>query len=190
MKFLLSKGDLLLSRQALALVVTVRWHLWRTPFARLHAQWRAGVQQELDAAVARGLVHDTDTASDVEPTRASIHEVWDCSHAVRRAACLVPGASCLTQAMVLQMMLARRGHFCAVCIGVERRAAPDNSGEVAAPKFRSNPLARGSDVADGKFRAHAWVEWRGRVLIGGDVRGWKPLTVFAPIAPPTSSTSS
>ena len=203
MKLLLSKGDLLLSGQALALVVAVRWHLWRTPFARLHAQWRAGVQQELDAAFARGLVPDVDAAPgaapdaapDTTPTRASIDEVWNCSHAVRRAAWLVPQASCLTQAMALQMMLARRGHHCAVRIGVERRAAAPETqsdgleSDGLTPKFRANPLARGSDIADGKFRAHAWVEWHGRVLIGGDVRGWKPLTIFAPSAPPISKMS-
>lgn len=187
MKFLLSKGDLLLSRQALALVVKVRWRLWRTPFAPLQVQWRAQVQQELDAVGARGLAHDPNAT----PARASIDEVWDCSHAVRRAAWLVPKASCLTQAMALQMMLAQRGHHCAVCIGVERRAAaPENEIGGTAPKLQPNPLARGSDVADGKFRAHAWVEWHGRVLIGGDVRQWKPLTIFAPVAPPTSSTPS
>lgn len=187
MKFLLSKRDLLLSRQALALVTTVRWRLWRMPFAQLQAQWRAQVQGELDAAVARGLAHD----SSVAPARLSIDEVWDCSHSVRRTARLVPMASCLTQAMALQMMLAQRGYHCAVCIGVERRtASPEKSSGGAPPKFQLNPLARGSDIADGKFRAHAWVEWHGRVLIGGDVRQWKPLTIFAPVAPPTSSTPS
>ena len=182
---LFCKGDLLLSRQALALVIAVRYRLWRTPFAHLHAQWRAQVQQELDAAVARGLAHDLDAA----PARASIDEVWNCSHAVRRTARLVPVASCLTQAMALQMMLARRGHFCEVHIGVERRAAPENQSGGASSESRSNPQAHGSDIADGKFRAHAWVEWHGRVVIGGDVRNWKPLTTFAPLAPPTSSTS-
>ena len=187
MKSPLSKRDLLLSRQALALVVTVRQRLWRLPFARLHAQWRASVQSELDAARARGLVHD----SAADPDRASIAEVWDCAHAVRRTARLVPMASCLTQAMALQMMLARRGYHCAVCLGVERRtAAPATESAGATPEFQADPLARGSDIADGKFRAHAWVEWHGRVLIGGDVRGWKPLTVFAPVAPPPSSTPS
>ena len=189
----LSQGDLLLSQQALALVIAVRYRLWRVPFAPLHAQWRAQVQQQLDAAITRGLTHDLDAA----PTPASIAEVWNCSHAVRRSARLVPAASCLTQAMALQMMLARRGHCCDVRIGVERRtvAATDtqaNSTQAAHSSHvvQVNPLAHGSDVADGKFRAHAWVEWHGRVLIGGDVSNWKPLTTFAPVAPPTPSTLS
>ena len=193
MKLLLSRRDLQLSRQALALVVAVRCRLWRTPFAQLHAQWRDQVQRELDAALARGLVRDAEAA----PDRASIDEVWNCSHAVQRSARLVPAASCLTQAMALQMMLARRGHRCDVRIGVERREAATETATGATHKGShvapANPLAHGSDIADGQFRAHAWVEWRGRVLIGGDVSHWKPLTTFAPVAPvapPTSSTPS
>ena len=189
MKLLLSRRDLRLSRQALALVIAVRCRLWRTPFAPLHAQWRDQVQQALDAALARGLVREADAA----PDRASIAEVWNCSHAVQRSARLVPAASCLTQAMALQMMLARRGHRCDVRIGVERRAASAEAAENSSHVASANPLAHGSDIADGQFRAHAWVEWRGRVLIGGDVRHWKPLTTFAPVAPvapPTSSTPS
>ena len=189
MKLFLTRRDLALSWQALALVIAVRWRLWRLPFARLQAQWRAQVQAALDEAAARGVASDADET----PDKTRIAEVWDCSHAVRRTARLVPMASCLTQAMALQMMLARRGYHCDVCIGVERRTAEANGGESADSSShvaRANPLAHGSDVADGKFRAHAWVEWHGRVLIGGDVRGWKPLARFAPGTPPTSATPS
>ena len=182
MKLSLSGRDLQLSRQALALVVNVRYRLWRTPFAPLQAQWRAQVQRELDAATARATVRDADAA----PDRASIDEVWNCSHAVRRSARLVPAASCLTQAMALQMMLAQRGHCCDVRIGVEQRAASNEAAGNSSHGAQADPQAHGSDIADGQFRAHAWVEWHGRVLIGGDVRHWKPLTTFAPVAPPSS----
>lgn len=193
MKLFLSGQDWRLSREALALVLQVRWRLWRTPFSQLHAQWRAEVQGALDEAAARGLGHSADQA----PDQSRRIEVWDCSHAVTRTAHPVPLASCLTQAMALQMLLARRGHECAVCIGVERRkAAPDSTlanaaalADAAAGGASSvHPAARPSDLADGSFRAHAWVEWQGRVIIGGDVRRWKPLTIFAPVVARSPST--
>ncbi len=195
-----------LSCEAFPILVRVRWRLWRTPFPVLHAQWQGEVQRVLD--VAQG--GETDAAQGGETgaaplsikapiaddalDRATIIEAWNCAHAVARMARVVPLASCLTQAMVLQLLLAKRGQLCAVYIGVERRKPSPNSAENAtapngiAPNGAENgagetpaPLAHGSDVADGGFRAHAWVEWRGRVLIGGDVRRWKPLTVFAPV---------
>ena len=192
MKFFLSRREIGLSREALPLVFDVRWRLWRTPFARLHAQWRAEVQNALDEAAARGLSHEV--APEEEPDQSSRIEVWECSHAVTRAARLVPLASCLTQAMTLQMLLARRGHHCAVCIGVERRTAPAATEATGAKagegEASAHPPAREADLADGRFRAHAWVEWQGRVLIGGDVARWKPLTIFAPVGARSPSTPS
>ena len=201
MKFLLSREDWRLSRQALPLVIEARWRLWRTPFPVLHAQWRAQVQGAMDEAAARGLAPDP--AQD--PDQKQINEVWDCAHAVSRTARLVPLASCLTQAMTLQLLLAQRGHFCTVCIGVERAKTPVKTvgatSDLSASDLSASDLsasgeakaaspAHGSDAAAGKFRAHAWVEWRGRVVIGGDVRRWKPLTIFAPVAPPAQNAST
>ena len=191
--------------QILPLVATVRWHLWRTPFARLQPYWSARVQNALDAHFS----DKTATCADSEaPTRAQIDEVWNCAHAVRHAARLVPFASCLTQAMVLQLVLARRGYCGAICIGVNRSKARVSSApttqenatltelgaktanelESAAPsKMAQKPRNSGAAPA---FRAHAWVEWRGKVLIGGDIRPWKPLTVFAPQMPKTVFSNS
>ena len=189
----LAPQDRRLSFQAWVLVVEVRWRLWRTAFPVLHAQWRAQVQGELEAAAARGLVRD----ETVQPDQGEINEVWEFAHAVRRMARRVPFASCLTQAMALQLLLARSGHHCSVCIGVGRKsAAPADApaalnalgalSEEGAPGAAApDPLANGSDLADGRFRAHAWVNWRGRVVIGGDVSRWKPLTIFAPVNAPT-----
>lgn len=68
------------------------------------------------------------------------HEVaW----AVDVAGRIIPGGShCLSQALTLQTLLARRGCPSTVCFGVQR-----------------NPGA--------PLMAHAWVEHEGRVLIGG-----------------------
>lgn len=60
---------------------------------------------------------------------------------IERLARFVPGASCLTQALALQVILARAGHFCCLQIGVRR-----------------------DDY--GIFSAHAWVTCNGRVVIG------------------------
>lgn len=62
--------------------------------------------------------------------------------ATRHAARAVPAATCLTQALTLQITMARFGHSSLVRIGV----------------------ARG---ADGRLKAHAWLVSAGQTLIGG-----------------------
>lgn len=64
--------------------------------------------------------------------------VWAVSAASRR----VPRATCLTQALAALLLLRRHGMDAELCLGA----------------------ARG---ADGGFRAHAWVEFGGRIVIGG-----------------------
>jgi hypothetical protein len=64
--------------------------------------------------------------------------VW----AVTVASRYVPAATCLTQALATQVLLCRRGFAAKVHIGVAW-------GEMK------------------EFRAHAWVEYQGRVLVGG-----------------------
>jgi hypothetical protein len=65
--------------------------------------------------------------------------------AVRNAARLVPGASCLTQALAAQYLLARAGCRAQLQVGV----AQDPSG---------------------RLLAHAWLVSDGRVVIGGSSR--------------------
>src|SRR5690606_14437510 len=65
--------------------------------------------------------------------------------AVGKAAHHVPNATCLTQALAAQLLLARYRHESRLCIGVAR------DGE------------RG-------FEAHAWIEAEGRVVVGGGRR--------------------
>ena len=71
--------------------------------------------------------------------QASIRQVV---RAVTVASRYVPAATCLTQALATQVLLRRRGHPANLRIGVARSAA-------------------------GEFQAHAWVECRGEVVIGG-----------------------
>lgn len=77
--------------------------------------------------------------------------VW----AVESAGRLMPWAStCLTQALAAQVLLLRRGHPALVHIGTVR-------GE------------------DGDFQAHAWVESRGEILLGGqELERFTPLVVL------------
>lgn len=71
--------------------------------------------------------------------------------AVAAAAGRVPGATCLTQALAARVLLARRGEPCDLRIGVAR---DERSG----------------------IRAHAWLEHRGTVILGGsDIDRWIPL---------------
>ena len=73
---------------------------------------------------------------------------------IRNAARLVPGASCLTQALSGQIVLARRGKTSQVRIGVARDE-------------------------QGRFIAHAWLVSEGRVVLGGaeaNIKRFTPLT--------------
>lgn len=77
--------------------------------------------------------------------------------AVERAASLVPGATCLTQAFATQMLLCSRGEASLLRIGVARNAG------------------------SGAFEAHAWIEHRDRLLIGGPrghVARYQPIATF------------
>ena len=65
----------------------------------------------------------------------------DVGLAVRRAARVVPQATCLPQALAVMWMLAGRGHAGALRIGVKRGTA-------------------------GELVAHAWVEHENRIIIG------------------------
>jgi len=60
---------------------------------------------------------------------------------IERLARLVPGASCLTQALALQYLLARSGHACTIKVGV-----------------------RCDDA--GRFAAHAWVTCEDQIVLG------------------------
>ena len=76
--------------------------------------------------------------------------------AVEAASRCVPGATCLTQALAAQLLLRRNGYDARLCLGVARDG-------------------------DGRFRAHAWLERRGRVLIGAG--GMRELTRMPDLAP-------
>jgi hypothetical protein len=76
------------------------------------------------------------------------------SWGVRNAARVVPRASCLTQALAAQMLLARSGHRSTIRVGV----ATDDRGNLLA---------------------HAWLISDGRVVIGGRSRDLRRYTALA-----------
>jgi hypothetical protein len=78
--------------------------------------------------------------------------------AVRRSARLVPGASCLTQALAVQFLLARRGFKSIIKVGVREDA--------------------------GKILAHAWLVSEDRVAIGGSMTALAAYTAIANLTPP------
>jgi hypothetical protein len=79
--------------------------------------------------------------------------VW----AVRAVARRIPGATCLTQALALQMLMASAGRAAEIRIGVARSPA---------------------------FTAHAWVEHEGVVLLGDDGELDRYATILALAGPP------
>jgi len=79
---------------------------------------------------------------------------------VQTASRYVPRASCLTQAVAGLLLLHRYGHKATLCLGV-------------------------ANTKSGGFRAHAWLERRGAVILGGDVSGFTRMSAF-----PVSKTGS
>lgn len=91
---------------------------------------------------------------------ASAHPAmcWRTARAVTRAAALVPGASCLTQAIAVQLILAWRGYASEIQVGV-------------------------GTSETGGLNAHAWLLSEGRVVIGGsaaELAAYAPLTKLVP----------
>lgn len=116
----LGREDRGLALRTLLLVAGIRIGLWIVPFRQL--QRMLGSSEHLPLYVP----------PDVPVSRL----VW----AVRAASRRIPAASCLTQALALQCLLARAGHGSEVQIGVSR------------------------DPQTG-FQAHAWVEYAGTTLL-------------------------
>jgi hypothetical protein len=115
--------------RAAVLVVAIRAALWTLPYRTTKA-WvdklrsPGGPARQLD--------------------RRLIHQVAWATGAVSRR---VPGASCLTQALAMQLILGRLGQASELRLGVARDSV-------------------------GKFEAHAWVEVQGRVVHGGAIPGF------------------
>jgi hypothetical protein len=106
------------------LLGAVRLGLWLLPFQTVRR-------------LLASMTGVTTTLHDTEQT--SIERIaW----AVAEASQSIPRATCLTQALAMQVLLGWQGHAARLCIGVAR-----------------------SDI--GQFQAHAWVECQGRVVIGG-----------------------
>lgn len=96
-------------------------------------------------------------------------EVWRRAHAIGRAARFVPRASCLTQALALQSVLSSCGEVSSLVLGVDKSTKP------------------GAKI---NFEAHAWIEWQGRVIIGGRIDRWKPLLTITPQSVPSDQQPS
>ena len=117
---------------ALPVVVAVRLALWLLPFPATR-RYVASIRPR-----SISVAGDPATVSNLV-------------RAVRASSRLVPHATCLTQAIALHYLLARRGRQGRIHIGVRRRAS-------------------------GGFESHAWVELDGEVVIGGeDLASFVPL---------------
>jgi hypothetical protein len=91
---------------------------------------------------------------------ASNDELRRVSWGVRNAARVVPGASCLTQALSAQFLLARLGRRSQIQVGV-------------------------AQDAEGRVLAHAWLISNGRVVVGGSPREIQRYKFLADLDPET-----
>jgi hypothetical protein len=99
------------------------------------------------AFIVRSLGHRAfSEARQVEAAAVSPNSI---TRIVEAVSARVPGASCLTQALSARLLLAHFGYSSRLCLGV----------------------ARGSRG----FRAHAWLEHDGKVIIGGNIDGFTRL---------------
>jgi hypothetical protein len=87
-------------------------------------------------------LHRVLTAGRVETASLAPARARRLAWAVAAASRTVPRATCLTRALALQLLLRQRGSLSRIHVGFVRR----DPGEV---------------------RGHAWLEWQGKVLIGG-----------------------
>ena len=94
-----------------------------------------------------------DRLSSAHPTDGTaLAMAQDVGWAVRSASRVVPGATCLTQALAAKLVLSRRGYTSRLRIGVARGPAH-------------------------RLRAHAWLEASGLVVVGGS-----SIEEFTPLA--------
>jgi hypothetical protein len=107
-------------------VVTIRVALWAIPFTVLRSKLKPYLKVQ-------------GVPPPFEP------EIKALARGVRSVSRRVPGATCLTQALSLQVLLARAGFESVLRIGVQK-------------------------TGEGTFKAHAWLEKDGRILIGGRER--------------------
>ncbi|MEO6391310.1 MAG: lasso peptide biosynthesis B2 protein [Pyrinomonadaceae bacterium] len=107
------------------------------------------VHDRLDRLARRGSVPSVDP----DPT-ADIATADNIAWAVTSAAARMPGTTCLPRALVGRYLLLRAG-----CPAIIRFGA--------------------NKATDGAFAAHAWLESRDRVLLGGETRlDYTPLTAW------------
>ncbi|WP_246688424.1 MULTISPECIES: lasso peptide biosynthesis B2 protein [unclassified Mesorhizobium] len=81
---------------------------------------------------------------------AGIGDLRRVAWGVAAAARLVPGASCLTQALAGQYLLARQGKASKITIGIERDSGP-------------------------RLKAHAWLMSGDHIVLGGSINGFTHL---------------
>ena len=102
----------------------------------------------------------------VAPTQRA--DAGSVAWAIRAAARFIPRATCLVQALAAHRLLARLGHDALLNIGVAKppRGIPG-----------SEPAVR--EAWSYHFGAHAWVEYRGAVLVGGSETQYTPLVQWS-----------
>ena len=109
--------------EALAIVVAIRLGLWLAPFKKVRSRVNKVGQRSVDSR-KRGVLPVDRIA-------------WT----IRAVSEYVPGATCLTQALSGQVLLARRGYPSRLHIGVSKK-----------PR--------------GELEAHAWLECDGQIVLG------------------------
>lgn len=120
---------------AWGLIWGTRLSLWALPFRVVRA-----IVVPPSARTRSPPSQPASTEADAETSGTVTEDLEEIVNSVRSVSRFVPRATCLTQALVAQRLLARAGIDSALQIGVTR--------------------------GNGGLEAHAWVEHRGRAVIG------------------------
>lgn len=135
--------------RTLFVVAFVRLALWVLPF-----RWLRALVARLVSPAPAG-VEPADVRPGQRAQQVQRDLAWGIaarvSWAVERAGRFIPRSTCLVRALSAQALLAREGVASTLCFGV--------------------------GGGNGQFRAHAWLECAGRVVVGGD----EDLSRFAPL---------
>lgn len=124
----LSGAEMLFLARCLTVVAAVRLGLTLSSYNRMR-----GLVTRLDARDA-----------------ASVADLRRVAWGVASAARLIPGASCLTQALAGQYLLARQGNASKIRIGIERDTGA-------------------------QLKAHAWLVSGNHIVLGGSISGFAHL---------------
>ncbi|NER80530.1 MAG: lasso peptide biosynthesis B2 protein [Leptolyngbya sp. SIO1D8] len=162
----LKRQDLLLLSVAFLLLGMIRIGLWMMPFHRLlkllmEASQSLSFKKSASLFFPQGDPFSSETFNLLNKTGRQSCQVAKIVWSVNVASRYLPGKTkCLARALATQVLMNGHRYVSELRIGVDK-------------------------TPEGEFRAHAWIEYQGRVIIGNlnDLAHFKPLFAYRGMEP-------